>query len=68
MKELLEITKAELQELTSVSNPDFRLEQAEFSKRDKEWEIVVSFLVPNTNKRSTPIVTAIVSEFPYYRL
>ena len=44
MKELLEIAKAELQDLTTVTNPDFRLEQAEFNKRENEWEIVVSYL------------------------
>jgi hypothetical protein len=68
LKELLEIAKAELSDLTSVPNPDFRLEQAEFNKREKEWEIVVSFLVPNTNKRQLPIAAAIASEFQFYRL
>ena len=51
LKELLEIAIKELCVLTTVANPDFRLEQAEFIDSKNEWEIVVSFLVENTNKR-----------------
>ena len=54
LKELLEIAVSELSVLTTVSNPDFRLEQAEFIDTKNEWEIVVSFLVENTNKRNNP--------------
>ncbi|RPA68369.1 hypothetical protein EF405_11945 [Cyclobacteriaceae bacterium YHN15] len=49
-KDLLKIAVTELQNLTTVSNPDFRLEQAEFDKEKKEWEIVVSYLVDNPVK------------------
>lgn len=47
-KDLLEIAIEELKELTKVENPDFRLEQAEFNNKNKEWEIVVSFLIDNS--------------------
>ena len=51
LKELLDIAKSQLQDLTKVQNPDFRLEQAVYNKNEDEWVIVVSFLVEKTNKR-----------------
>jgi hypothetical protein len=67
LKELLEVAEAELRSLTAVSNPDFRLEQAEFNESNNEWDIVVSYLVENTNKRIKPLGLPI-SEFEYYRI
>ena len=67
LKELLEIAKSQLDELTTLKNPDFRLEQAEFKKDEGIWDIVVSFLVENTNKRTTPIA-ALMSEFQFHRI
>jgi hypothetical protein len=67
LKELLEVAEAELRNLTSVSTPDFRLEQAEFNESKNEWDIVVSYLVENSNKRSNPIGLP-VSEFQYQRI
>lgn len=52
-KDLLKIAVEELKDLTTVENPDFRLEQAEFNTSNKEWEIVVSFLVANPNLKKT---------------
>ena len=49
--ELLEVAKRELKVLTTVLNPDFRLEEAEYDHKGKVWNVVVSFLVENTNKR-----------------
>jgi hypothetical protein len=54
-KELLDTARLQLNELTAVPNPDFRLEQAEADEEAGEWNIVVSFLVENTEKRSLPI-------------
>jgi hypothetical protein len=54
-KDLLQIAVEELKDLTTVSNPDFRLEQAEYNDSENQWEIVVSFLVDNTNQRLNPI-------------
>jgi len=54
-KELLQIAVEELKDLTTVENPDFRLEQAVFNETKKEWDIVVSYLVDNSNQRLNPI-------------
>ncbi len=67
LKELLDITKVQLKDMSTLENPDFRLEQAEYQKDDGIWDIVVSFLVENTNKRTTPLA-ALTSEFQYYRI
>jgi hypothetical protein len=67
LKELLNIAKSELTEMSTLSNPDFRLEQAEFFKDTQNWEIVVSYLVENTNPKNSPLA-AITSEFKYHRI
>lgn len=54
MKELLDIATAAIREITEVSNPDFRLEQAVYNKESHDWEVVVSYLVKNTNSRQHP--------------
>ncbi|EOZ96986.1 hypothetical protein A33Q_1904 [Indibacter alkaliphilus LW1] len=61
-KDLLLIAANELKDLTTVENPDFRLEQAEYNETTKEWDIIVSFLVQNTNLRKT------VFEIPSFSL
>ena len=66
-KELLDTAKIGLEDLTSVSSPDFRLEQAEFNSEKKEWEVIISFLVENTNKKTSPIAV-LSSDFIYYRI
>jgi len=65
LKDLLSLSIANLKYLTDVETPDFRLEQAEFNKGKKEWELVVSFLVQNTNKRTGLVM---LSEFQYHRI
>jgi hypothetical protein len=67
LKELREVAEAELRSLTSVSNPDVRLEQAEFNESNNEWDIVVSYLVENTNKRTNAFGLP-TSEFEYHRI
>lgn len=49
-KDLIKIAQNELKDLTTLPNPDFRLEQAEFRDTENEWEIVVSFLIDNSNQ------------------
>lgn len=67
LKELLDIAKSELQAFSTLNNPDFRLEQAVYKEDDKVWEIVVSFLVENTNKPiKQPFVGTV--EFQFLRL
>jgi len=48
-KQLLDLAQAELQQLTRLENPDFRLEEAVYFRKHELWEIIVSFLVDNTN-------------------
>lgn len=65
--ELLSIAAEALRDLSRLGNPDFRLEQAEYKKDEDVWEVVVSYLVENTNKRNVSLM-AITSEFQYLRL
>lgn len=44
-KEIYNIAKSQLEGISDVEKPDFRLEQAEYKKKDKVWEVVVSYLV-----------------------
>ena len=67
LKELLEIAKDQLKDMSTLEDPDFRLEQAVYDKDDETWDIVISYLVENTNKRSAPLVV-ITSEFQYHRI
>ncbi len=67
LKELYQIAKDELEVLSPFENSDFRLEQAEFNKDENVWEIVVSFLVQNTNKPTSPI-GVLSTIYPYLRM
>ena len=67
LRELLEIAVSQLKDLTNVENPDFRLEQAEYDKKNEEWDLVVSFLVERTNKRTNALGIP-SSEFQYNRI
>jgi hypothetical protein len=67
LKELLNIAKSELVDMSTLSNPDFRLEQAEFFKDTNNWEIVVSYLIENTNPKNSSLA-AIITEFKYHRI
>lgn len=68
LKELLEVAIEQLSNLTTIGRPDFRLEQAEYKKDEAVWEIVVSYLVENTNKRSASPLSALASEYQYLRM
>ena len=67
LKELLKLAENQLRELSSLENPDFRLEQAVFKEEENQWDIVVSYLVENTNKKVSPF-SAITAEFQYLRI
>lgn len=51
LKELLHIATETLRELSPLEDPDFRLEEAVLNRRSGDWEVVVSFLVPNSNQQ-----------------
>jgi len=67
INELFEIAKSELSGLSKVTNPDFRLEQVVYDEVKMEWEVVVSYLVENSNKRTNPLGLP-TSEFQFYRI
>ena len=67
LKDILTIAESELKDLSTVTNPDFRLEQAVYVKESKIWEIVVSYLVENTNKPSK-VFAALAPEFQFLRI
>ncbi|WP_321296742.1 hypothetical protein [Marinifilum fragile] len=67
LKELFDIAKLQLQDLTDLDTPDFRLEQAEMLKEGDIWEIVVSYLVKDTNKNTIPSA-ALTSEHHFQRV
>lgn len=66
LKESFNNAKTELSEFTTVENPDFRLEQA-IKIEDDGWELVISYLVENTNKPSRAFA-ALAAEFQFLRL
>lgn len=66
LKEIFEASKSVLSEIVSLPDPDFRLEQVEFKKDQKIWEVVISFLVANKNR---PVgITPITFSFPVERV
>ena len=67
LKELLSIAKEQLVDITTLQNPDFRLEQAEYKKDTDLWEVVVSYLVENTNKKTSPLIASL-SDFQFHRV
>jgi acyl CoA:acetate/3-ketoacid CoA transferase alpha subunit len=67
LKDILTIAESELKDLSTVTNPDFRLEQAVYVKERKIWEIVASYLVENTNKPSK-VFAALAPEFQFLRI
>jgi hypothetical protein len=67
LKELFDIAKVQLQDLTDLHTPDFRLEQAELLKEEDVWEIVVSYLVKDINKNTLPSA-ALTSEHHFHRI
>lgn len=67
LTDLFQTAKNHLKDLTPLSQPDFRLEQAEYNKDEKIWDVVVSYLVENTNKRINPL-NPLSSDFQYHRI
>lgn len=67
LKELYQIAKNHLEDLSTLENSDFRLEQAEYNKDEEVYEIVVSYLVENTNKPNSPL-GALTSGFTFHRI
>ena len=67
LKELYQISKKELEEIIENKNPDFRLEEAEFDKKDKIWNIVVSYLESKNNSK-TGGLAQLSADYQYERI
>ena len=67
LKELYQISKKELEEIIENKNPDFRLEEAEFGKKDKIWNIVVSYLEAKNNYK-TGGLAQLSADYQYERI
>ncbi len=67
LKDLLDSTSSQLKGLSSLDNPDFRLEQAVFNHDEKFWEIIVSYLVEDHNKPVTPM-KPFTPQYPFHRV
>jgi hypothetical protein len=73
LKEVFEAAKKQFAELINIQESDFRLEQLEYKKTEKLWEVVVSYLVENKNVRTnfelkTSTLTSLLSTLPYERV
>ena len=64
LKRLYQIAKKELMPLYDGEPTDLRLEQAERSKENGHWDVVVSYLVENKNKSTVNIIASL----PYERV
>jgi hypothetical protein len=67
LKDLLEVAKSELSDLTPLEEPHFRLEQAVHNKDAKTWDIVVSFLIPNTSEAPKNL-SVLAPQSEHYRI
>ncbi|MFB9293994.1 hypothetical protein [Persicitalea jodogahamensis] len=67
LKDLLHHATTQLRDLSPLDQPDFRLEQAVYRKDEKVWEIVISYLVENNNKISSPF-SPLTQQPPYQRV
>lgn len=68
LRNLLEISSNALMGLTTLEKPDFRLEQAEFDRKGKAWDVVISFLVENTNKPTGSTILPLTQQYQFHRL
>jgi hypothetical protein len=66
-KDLYQVAKESLEQLSPMDQADFRLEQAEYNKKEKVWVIVVSYLVENINKPESPL-GAFTASYKYHRI
>jgi hypothetical protein len=66
LKEAFEAAKKQFAELINIQESDFRLEQLEYKKEEKAWDVVVSYLQENKNRGISP--TPIFGILPYERI
>ena len=66
LKDVFEVAKKQFAELINIQESDFRLEQLEYKKSEKIWEVVVSYLVENKNRSFS--ATLSFSTLPFERV
>jgi len=66
LKEVFEAAKKQFAELINNQESDFRLEQLEYKKEEKSWDVVVSYLVENKNRGILP--SSIFNTLPFERV
>lgn len=66
LKEVFEAAKKQFAELINIQESDFRLEQLEYKKEEKAWDVVVSYLLENKNRGVSP--TSIFGFLPFERV
>ncbi len=66
LKEVFEAAKKQFAELINIQESDFRLEQLEYKKDEKTWDVVVSYLQENKNRGASAV--SILSFLPYERI
>ena len=66
LKEVFEAAKSQFAELINIQESDFRLEQLEYKREEKIWEVVVSYLVENKNRSVSATIS--FSTLPYERV
>ena len=66
LKEVFGAAKKQFSELINIQESDFRLEQLEFNKSEKIWEVVVSYLVENKNRSVSSALS--LSTLPFERV
>lgn len=66
LKEVFEAAKKQFAELINIQESDFRLEQLEYKKEEKVWDVVVSYLLENKNRGVT--ANSIFSFLPFERV
>ncbi len=67
LKDLYQISKNALGDISPLENSDFRLEQAEYDRKEQYWDVVVSYLVKNINKPIRPLAP-LTPEYQFFRI
>lgn len=68
LEKLYEISFNELKNIYPLENADFRLEQFTFNSNEKEYHVVVSFLLENKNPADSPLAKLSSSNFRFERV
>lgn len=64
LQKILQVVKSDLSDLSTLENPDFRIEQAKLNQAGDNYEVIISFLVER--KDDLGILSGISS--PYERV